>query len=335
MAGQWKSMLGGAAVAALLIIPASAGSNGNWTMGQWQSFGVGDVKIDSVVGRLRVEVKPQAQVGVQISGKKERVARLAVHQVAGTLVIEGENSNAVWDWHTWFDYSSHNDSTKDLDVHVVVPKGTTVRVEDMIGDATIGDTEGDVHFDAASSNATIGRTKNAHIEMDGTGKIQLADVAGELHLEIAGSGNVKAGSSQSVHASVEGSGSAYLGAIRGGLHLEIDGTGDFNAASVNGPVHVDINGAGSVNIPQGRADPLHVEIAGVGNFAFGGEAVDPHISALGVGSVRLRSYKGDMHSTGMAEVKVGPEGFQPPPAPPLAPAAPKAPPPPAPPKAPR
>jgi hypothetical protein len=326
-------MLGGAAVAALLIIPASAGNPG-WASGAWQSFSVSDVKVDSVVGRLRVDVKPQAQVSVQVSGKKERVARLVVRQSGDTLVIEGENSNAVWDWHTWFDFSTHNDNTKDLDVHIVVPKGMPVGVEDMIGDATIGDTEGDVHFEATDSHATIGRTKEAHITMAGTGKVQLADVSGDLHLEIAGAGNVKAQSSKSVHAEIAGSGSAYLGPIREGLHLEIDGSGDFNAASVNGPVHVDINGAGSVNIPQGTADPLHVEIAGVGNFVFGGEAVDPRVDAYGVGSVKLRSYRGQLHSGGMADVKVGPEGFPAPPAPtaPPAPVAPKAPP--APPKAP-
>jgi Putative auto-transporter adhesin, head GIN domain len=330
MAGQWKSMLGGAAVAALLTIPASAGNPSGWTSGGWRSFGVNDVKLDAVVGRLRVDVKPQAQVSIQVTGKKERVDRLAVHQVGDTLVIEGENSGAVWDWRTWFDFSTHNDDSKDLDVHVVVPKGTSMRVENMIGDATIGDTEGDLNFEATSSRATIGRTRNAHIDMAGSGRIQLADVAGELHLEIAGSGNVKAQSSKSVHAEIDGSGSAVLGPIQNGLHLEIDGTGDFNAASVNGPVHVAIAGAGSVSIPKGTADPLHVEIAGVGNFVFGGEAVDPHIDAIGVGSVKLRSYTGRLHSSGMAEVKIGPDGFPAPPTPPAPPAsaAPKAPPPP-------
>jgi hypothetical protein len=335
MAGQLKSMLGGAAVAALLIIPASAGNPGDWTSGAWRSFGVNGVKVDAVVGRLRVDVKPQAQVSVQVSGKKDRVGRLAIHQEGDTLVIEGDNSNAVWDWRTWFDFSDRNDSTKDLDVHVVMPKGTSLRVEDMIGDANIGDTEGDVSFEAAASKAVIGRTREAHISMAGEGKIQLAPVSGDLHLDIEGAGDIKAQSSKSVHAEISGSGSAYLGPIQNGLHLEINGTGDFNAASVNGPVHVEINGAGSVNIPQGTADPLHVAIAGVGNFVFGGVAVDPHIDAYGVGAVKLRSYRGQLHSGGMADVKIGPDGFPPPPAPPAMPAMPappKAPPPPKPPQ---
>lgn len=322
MASQLKSMLGGAAVAALLIIPASAGNPGGWMQGPWRSFGASNVKVDTLVGHLRVEVKPQAQVTLQVSGKKERIDHLTIRQSGDTLIIEGENSNAVWDWHTWFDFSSHDQDTKDVDVHLVVPKGTDLNVKDMIGDAQIGDTDGDISFEAVASNSTIGRVKEAHISMAGSGKIVMSDVVGDLHLEIAGSGKIKALSSHTVHADVAGSGSADLGRIANGLNLDIAGSGDFNASSVNGPVHVDIVGAGSVNIPQGTADPLHVDIMGAGNFVFGGEAVDPHISALGSGSVKLRSYRGRLSSDGMADVKIGPEGFPAPPAPPAAPAPP-------------
>jgi len=319
MAVQWKSMLGGAAVAALLIIPAAAG-DGGWIMGPWRSFQVNDVKVDSIVGHLRVEVKPQAQVGVQVSGKKERFDHVSVRQSGNTLIVEGESRNSVWDWHTWFDFSDHENSTKDLDVHVVVPKGTSLDVEDMVGDAAIGDTEGDVHFDAVNSNTTIGHVRQAHLSMAGSGTIAVAQIDGDLHLDVAGSGRVKAGSARAVHADIAGSGTADLGRIRE-LHLDIAGSGDFSAQRVDGPVKVDIMGAGSVNIKEGVADPLHLDIAGAGNFVFGGEAVDPHISAFGSGSVKLRSYRGKLSSDGMADVKIGPDGF--PPAPPAPPAKPK------------
>jgi hypothetical protein len=327
MANQWKSVLGGAAVAALLIIPASAGSgDGSWTQGPWRAFNVSTVKVDSLVGKLRIDVKPQAQVTVQVQGKKNRVDHLKVRAAGDTLVIQGENENAVWDWHSWFDFSAHDDSTKDLDVHVVVPKGTDITVKDMVGNAAVGDTEADIRFEAVASNSTIGRVKEAHISMAGSGKIQMSDVMGELKLNIAGSGKIRAASARGVDADIAGSGTAELGAINGGLKLDIAGSGDFNAAKVNGPVDVDIVGAGSVNIPQGVANPLHVDIMGAGNFVFGGEAIDPHISALGSGRVKLRSYKGRMNSDGMIDVQIGPDGFPaPPPAPPAPPAPPKPP----------
>jgi hypothetical protein len=328
MAAQWKSILGGAAVAATLILPAVAEDNG-WTSAPWRSFDSKSVKVDSVVGKLRVEVKPQANITIQISGTKQRVGDITVRTDGDRLVITGDNRDeAVWDWKNWFKFDDTHNSTKDLDVHIVVPKGTDIDVRDMIGDATIGDTMGNVHFEAVASNAWIGRTKEAHLSMAGSGKINIADTAGDLHLDIAGSGKIKAGSASEVHADIAGSGSTEMGAINGGLHLDIAGSGDFNATKVNGPVHVGIVGAGSVNIPQGVANPLHVDIMGAGNFVFGGQAVDPHVSALGSGRVKIRSYTGKMHSDGMVDVQVGSEGF--PSAPPAPPALPAPPAPPAP-----
>jgi hypothetical protein len=322
MASQLKSILSGAAVAALLTLPAAAGS-GDWTAGPWRAFDTHSVKVDTVVGKLRVEVKQQPNVTVQVSGTKARVNEVTVRANGDQLVITGESDEGVWDWRNWLNFSDTHNSTKDLDVHIVVPKGTDVDVRDMVGDAAIGDTMGNVHFEAVASNANIGRTREAHLSMAGSGKINVADVAGDLHMEIAGAGSIKAGSAADVHADVAGSGSAEMGAINGGLHLDIAGSGDFSATKVNGPVHVGIVGAGSVNIPQGVANPLHVDIMGAGNFVFGGQAVDPHVSALGSGRVKIRSYTGKMHSDGMVDVQVGPEGF---PSAPPAPAAPPAPP---------
>jgi hypothetical protein len=328
--------LGGAAVAATLILPATASGDNGWTAGQWQRFDSKSVKIDDVVGHLRVEVKPQAKVTIQISGLKNRVNAITVRTNGDQLVVAGRDDDAVWDWKNWFNFDDEHNSTKDLDVHIVVPKGTDIDVRDMVGDATIGDTMSDVHFEAVDSTTTIGRTKEAHLSMAGAGRITIADVAGDMHLDIAGSGKIKAGSAADVHASIAGSGTTEMAAINGGLHLDIAGSGDFNATKVNGPVHVSIVGAGSVHIPQGTANPLHVDIMGAGDFIFGGQAVDPHVSALGSGRVKIRSYTGQMHSDGMIDVQVGNDGFpSAPPMPPVpaAPMAPKAPPaPPAPPK---
>ena len=158
MAGNWKSMLAGAAVAATLILPAVADDAG-WTSAPWRGFDAKSVKIDGVVGKLRVDVKPQAQVSVQVSGAKHRVDDISVRMQGDQLVVEGENDEGVWDWKNWFNFNDVHNSTKDLDIHVVVPKGTDIDVRDMIGDATIGDTMSDVHFEAVESNAWIGRTK--------------------------------------------------------------------------------------------------------------------------------------------------------------------------------
>jgi hypothetical protein len=321
MAEKWKSILAGAAVAAILTLPAAAAGDNAWTAGPWQGFDVKSVKLDDIVGRLRVDVKPQAKATVQISGLKNRVDAVTVRVDGNQLVIKGRNDHAVWDWKNWFNFNEHNVSEKDLDVHVVVPKGTDIDVDDMIGDATIGDTMGDVRFEAVDSTTTIGRTREAHLSMAGDGQITIADVQNDLHIDIAGSGKIKAGSASDVHANIAGSGTTEMNGINGALHLDIAGSGDFIAAKINGPVHVSIVGAGSVKIPQGVANPLHVDIMGAGDFIFGGQAVDPHVSALVSGRVKIRSYTGKMHSDGMVDVQVGSEGF--PEAPPSPPAPPR------------
>jgi hypothetical protein len=291
MASQWKSILGGAAVAATLILPATASGDNGWTAGQWQGFDTKSVKVDDVVGRLRIDVKPQAKTTIQVSGLKNRVSAVTIRADGDQLVVAGRNDGSVWDWKNWFNFTEEHDSAKDLDVHIVVPKGTDIDVQDMIGD----------------------------------GKIVIADIDGELHLDIAGSGRIKAGSASDVHAAVAGSGSADMAAIKNGLHLDIAGSGDFTATKVNGPVHVSIVGAGSVHIPQGVANPLHVDIMGAGDFIFGGQAVDPHVSAIGAGRVKIRSYTGKEHFDGMADVEVGNDAFPTMPAMPPVPPAPKSP----------
>ncbi len=230
-------------------------------------------------------------------------------QDGGTLDIDGENSDendSVWDWKNWFNFKDGAQRhTTNLFVRVTIPKGTDVRVEDLVGNANIGDTYGVIHFAAAATKAQIGHVKEAHIEVDGSGKINIAQIDGPLHIEVDGSGKITAGSSQEVHAEINGSGDVTLGPVNGGMSLDIKGSGDVATPRVNGPVHVEIGGSGSVKIADGKADPLHVEIAGAGNFSFGGVANDPHIEAVGAGSVKIKSYTGKLDTEGMANVQIG------------------------------
>lgn len=309
MSNRGKSFLGGAAVAALLIMPAGA-ANSDWTTWPTRSFSANAVKFDDVVGTITVSVRNAGPVTVDVAGAKPRVGGVTVSQDGDKVVIDGSNSDeneSVWNWHNWLNFSSEFEPrTDNLNIRVTVPRGASVDVSDLVGDATIGDTQGDLHFEAAASKARIGRVGPAHVELGGAGKLDIAQVNGPLHLEVGGSGKVTVGSAQSVNADIAGSGDAQFGAIAGGLSLDIAGSGDVSAASVNGPTHIDIAGSGSVKIADGTANPLHVDIMGAGNFVFGGVAVDPHIDAVGSGSVKLKSYRGHLDSEGMADVKIGP-----------------------------
>ncbi|HWE05793.1 MAG TPA: hypothetical protein VG274_03740 [Rhizomicrobium sp.] len=308
MSSRGKSLLGGAAFAALLIWPACA-ANGDWVVWPTKSFDANAVKLEGIVGSLTVNVRSRGPLTVDVAGSKPRVNGVRVTKGGNRVVIDGSGfseNNSVWDWKNWFNFSADFSQRADnLTIKVTVPKGASVDVNDLVGDATIGDTQGALHFEAASTKARIGRVARADVSLGGAGKLDIAQVSGPLHLEVGGSGKVTVGPTQSVHADIAGSGDAQFGAIAGGLSLDIAGAGDVSAASVNGPTHIDIAGSGSVKIADGTANPLHVDIMGAGNFIFGGVAVDPHIEAVGSGNVKLKSYRGHLDTEGMADVKIG------------------------------
>lgn len=303
-----NSLLTGAAVAALLILPAAA-ANGDWTSWPTKTFNDHSIRLEDIVGTLTVDVRNGGPISVEVAGAKRRLKQVSLREQDGEVVVSAsgwDQNQSVWNWHNWFNFSNDDEPSSDnLSVRVTVPRGASVNVKDLVGNATIGDTQGELHFEAAATKAKIGHVGPSRISLGGAGRVEIARVNGPLHLEVGGSGKIFVGPVGSVDADIAGSGDAQFGAIAGGLKLDIAGSGDVSAVSVNGPTHVDIAGSGTVKIANGTADPLHVDIMGAGNFTFGGVAVDPHIDAVGSGNVRLKSYRGHLDTEGMADVKIG------------------------------
>jgi len=335
MTMKLKSILTGAVCAAFLILPSLSGlaevqasgfpgspppppappappsshSGGNW--GNWpsRSYDAKSLKMEDIVGTLIVNVRDGGPMTVEAWGARERLNGLNVGVHDGRLDIEGSEFSdnvSVWDWRHWFDFSQTTEpSSHNLTIRVTVPRGTDVNVESLVGDATVGDTQGVLRLEAAETKARIGRVASANIEIGGAGQVDIASVTGTLKLDVGGSGKIVTGPIGNLHADLAGSGDAQFGPINGGLDLDIAGAADVTAAHVNGPTKVAIAGSGSVRIADGTADPLRVEIMGSGNFAFGGVAVNPHVEAFGSGNVRIRSYRGKLDTEGMADVKIG------------------------------
>jgi len=311
-----SSMLLGAAVAAFLILPA-AGANNDWVVWPAKTFDTKALKVNDLVGSVRVNVG-NGPMKVEVSGNRNLVAGLTVKNQNGTLLISADEADSVnvWDWNHWFDFSHINEEHDGkLFVTVTVPKGSDVRIEDLVGNATVGDTFGPVRLETTAGNSTVGRTSEARISMAGSGKTAVADVAGELRIEVAGSGHVMAHNAGSVRADIAGSGDATIASIVNGLRVSIAGSGDLAVSRVNGPVSVDIAGSGNVKIADGVADPLKVDILGAGDLYFGGLAVNPSVSAMGSGNVHIKAYKGKLRNDGMADVVIGSEAV--PPVPPV------------------
>ncbi|HEY3637427.1 MAG TPA: hypothetical protein VGK90_04685, partial [Rhizomicrobium sp.] len=159
MNSRMRSFLGGAAVAAALILPAAA-ANGDWITWPTKSFNDNALRVEDIVGRVTVNVRDGGPISVDVTGTKDRVNGMSVREEGGKVVVEGSSTNeygSVWDWHKWFNFSMDYEPRADnLYVKVTVPRGTRVEVTDLVGDATIGDTQGELRFDAAASKARIG-----------------------------------------------------------------------------------------------------------------------------------------------------------------------------------
>jgi hypothetical protein len=295
------SLLIGAAIAALVVIPARADS---WVNGQWKTYDARSLKLEAVIATVRVDVKDSGPMAVQISGVPERVNTVKVWAGNGTLAVKCEDLNTVWDWKHWFDFSSHNSDPGKLQIHIAIPRGSAVDVEAIAGPVNIGSTQGPLKFQVVgNSDATIGDVSWANLEMAGSGKLMVGNVAGAVKAETAGSGDIRIGDAAKIDADIAGSGSISVGHVRGSLDVDIAGSGDFSAISVQGPAKADIAGSGSVTIAGGEANPLRVDIMGSGNVTLGGMAVDPRVDSMGSGTVRVKACRGN--GCNSSDIKVG------------------------------
>lgn len=299
-----SSLLTGAAVAACLTIPASAGDSG-WINGSWQTYDTRALKLEDVVGTVRIDVKDNGPMAIQVSGQPDRVKRVHIKAGGGTLKVESESVGSVWDWRHWFDFSNFNTKPNQLQIRVVVPRGAAVDVDETAGNVTIGNTMGPLKFAVNGyTESSVGNVASAKLDMAGSGKLTVGNVTGDVDVDSAGSGNIRVGDAGKVKADIAGSGSITVGNVQNGIDVDIAGSGDFSAAGVRGPFSTSIAGSGSVTVASGEANPFKVEIMGSGNVSFGGLAVDPRIDAMGSGSVRIKAYRGNLQNDG-AKLNIG------------------------------
>lgn len=155
---------------------------------------------------------------------------------------------------------------------------------------------------------SIGRAASVDLDHAGCGDWTVANVAGALKIDQAGSGDTRTGSAASATLRVAGSGDIAVAEIAGPLAASIAGSGDVLAASVNGDVEVKIAGSGDVIIRAGEAPQVAVSIAGSGDVRFGGVAGAVNAKIAGSGDVRVAQVTGAVTRAvaGSGEVSVGP-----------------------------
>src|SRR6185295_10676291 len=102
-----------------------------------KTFDAKAVRIDNLVGTLRVEVKDGGPVTLNVSGAANRVKALNVKAAGGVLRIDGgSDDESVWDWRNWFNFDFHRQDGQ-LNIKLIVPRGEDINVDGLVGDATI------------------------------------------------------------------------------------------------------------------------------------------------------------------------------------------------------
>jgi len=137
-----------------------------------------------------------------------------------------------------------------------------------------------------------GRSSRLVLNAAGCGDWTVADVAGDMQVNQAGTGDTHTGRAGSAALKLAGSGNVATAEILGGLSVNIAGAGDVSARSVNGPLSVWVAGSGDVIVAGGRATAMTVTVAGSGNVEFRGVADSLKARIAGSGDVRAREVRG-------------------------------------------
>jgi hypothetical protein len=153
----------------------------------------------------------------------------------------------------------------------------------------------------------IGRSASLELINQGCGGWTIANVAGHLRLDQAGSGQTRTGEAASADLSVAGSGSINTQAIHGPVSAVSSGAGDITAASIEGSLDVRIAGSGVVRAKDGRVSTMTASIAGSGGVHFGGVAQSLRVSIAGSGGVSVARVTGAVAKRvfGSGKVSVG------------------------------
>lgn len=153
----------------------------------------------------------------------------------------------------------------------------------------------------------VGRANSVDLRNRGCGDWTVADVAGPLTVNVAGSGDVRTGRAASGDLRVSGSGDIATQAIAGGLNATTAGSGDISAASVNGPFHARVVGSGDVRAGGGQVTDMDVQVAGSGDVRLAGTAQSLKANVAGSGDITVSRVIGPVvkHVAGSGDVRIG------------------------------
>ncbi len=154
---------------------------------------------------------------------------------------------------------------------------------------------------------SIGKSGSLDLSNAGCGDWTVANVAGKMKINQAGSGNTVTGSSGEAILRIAGSGDVRTGEVAGAMTADVAGSGNINTLSISGPLNVKMAGSGDVRIAGGHATEMSVSIAGSGDVSLDGVADSLRARIAGSGDVHVKQVNGSISKAvvGSGGVSIG------------------------------
>ena len=149
---------------------------------------------------------------------------------------------------------------------------------------------------SGAGRTEIGPSEALTLELSGCSTVTAADTAGELMLDVAGSGDVQAGAAKHLNADVAGSADIVAGPVSEGADVDIAGSGSVTMASLNGALNADGAGSGNVSIQGGAITVANIDLAGSGGVAIAARVQTLQVSIVGSGDVDVANTVGDIEA---------------------------------------
>lgn len=277
-----------------------------------------EVAIYNLAGKLRVDGGTGDRVVVDVirDGKDAGRLKLATGDVRGRMALRIQYpedriaySDMSWNGRTSFIVSDDgtfgdNDHGRDrrrievssrgdgldahADLHVMVPKGTTLYLRQGVGETTIDNVDGQLHVDVSASHTRVSRVRGSLSLDTGSGGVEISDITGDLTLD-------------------SGSGGATLNGVRGGrLSMDV-GSGSLNGRAIDVTELAADVGSGGVRLSAVKTPKLHLETgSGGSDVELLSQPDDVSIEA-GSGGVTLRM---PASSSAVVDIETGSGGIE-------------------------
>lgn len=255
------------------------------------------VQIKDAVARVTVIPESRSDVKVEVFSANPQLP-LEVREMGGKVIVDGGLDRKI--------RSCSGDSEKG-DASVEVAGVGRIAYANMPQVVVRVPKEVDVEAGGAVFGV-IGKSETLKLSNAGCGDWTVANVRGDLRLNLAGSGDTRVGTAGAATLRVAGSGDVRTQAISGPFDANIAGSGDVWAAAVNGgKVDVKIAGSGNVKIAGGQGAAMTASVAGSGDVVFDGPVESLKARIAGSGDVRVKSVKGEVSRAviGSGDVIVG------------------------------